>query len=213
MERRKNTRYGQVSLLICWGLISVVFILGSALGNPVWASNHFGAPSKGSFLVATEKLDQSSFRQTVIFITHYSNRGATGIAINRSAKIPLEDAFPHQKKLHGIKDLLFLGGPVRTDAVFVLMQTSRPHAGMRNITDNIYFTVGIEAITHGIPNIVEGEYTRAYMGYAGWAPGQLQAEINRGDWLVIDAEPSIIFEMDHKEIWKKLYSSWSGRWI
>jgi len=213
MERRKRSRDGQVSLLVRWGLISLVFFLGSILSQPIWASKHFGTPVKGSFLVATDKLEHSSFRQTVIFLTHYSNRGATGIAINRSAKIPLDEAFPQQKKLHGIKDLLFLGGPVRTDAVFVLMQTSRPHAGMHNITDNIYFTVGIEAISHGIPNIAEGEYTRAYMGYAGWAPGQLQAEIDRGDWLVIDAESSIIFEMDHQEIWQKLYRSWSGRWI
>ena len=213
MERRKRSRHEQVSLYIRWGLVSLVFFLGSVLSNPIWASDLVSTPSKGNFLVATDKLDQSSFRQTVIFITHYSNRGATGIAINRSAKIPLEEAFPQQKKLHGIKDFLFLGGPVRSDAVFVLMQTSRPHAGMHNITDNIYFTVGIEAITHGIPNIVEGEYTRAYMGYAGWAADQLQAEIDRGDWLVIDAKPNIIFEMDHKEIWKTLFRSWSGRWI
>jgi len=170
-------------------------------------------PRKGSFLVATEKLDQSSFSHTVVFLTHYSPRGATGIAVNRSAKIPLEQAFPKQKKLHGIKDILFLGGPVRTDAIFVLMQTKRPHAGMRNITENIYFTIGIEAITHGLPKIEEGEFTRAYVGYTGWASGQLQAEIDRGDWLVIEADPSIIFEMDHSEIWENLYNTWSGRWV
>jgi len=171
------------------------------------------APSKGRFLVATNKLDKSSFSHTVVFITHYSGRGATGIAVNRSAKIPLEQAFPKQKKLHGVKDTLFLGGPVRTDAIFVLMQTKRPHAGMRNITENIYFTIGIEAITHGLPKIEDGEFTRAYVGYTGWAPGQLQAEIDRGDWLVIDADPSIIFEMDYTEIWGNLYNTWSGRWV
>ncbi len=213
MGRAKTTRKTQSSPLFYRDLTCVVVLLVSLLSNTVFANNNTQIPSKGRFLVATNKLDRSSFSHTVIFITHISKRGATGIAINRSAKMPLEEAFPQYQQLHGIKDSLFLGGPVRTDAVFVLMQTLRPHAGVRNITENIYFTVGLEAITHGLPNIVKGEYTRAYMGYTGWAPGQLQAEINRGDWLVIDAKPNIIFEMDHEEIWGKLYRSWSGHWI
>jgi len=170
-------------------------------------------PKKGRFLVATSNLAQTSFKETVIFVTHYSSRGATGIAINRPANIPMKEAFPSIKELKNIDDTIFLGGPVKTDGIFVLMKTKRPHAGMREVVENIYFTVGISAVIHGIPKSVEGEATRAYAGYSGWAPGQLQAEIERGDWIIVEADPGIIFDENPDNVWKELTKIWSGNWI
>ena len=192
--------------------IALTLLVWVCTSNDIFAGDAL-SPSKGALLVATTNLDQSSFRQTVILLTHYSERGATGIAINRSAKISLKEAFPNHKEFNDVTENLFLGGPVRTDAVFVLMQTQRPHAGMRKIANNIYFTVGIDAISHGLDNMDTDEYARAYMGYTGWAPGQLSAEIARGDWLVVKSDPSIIFQNDHEKMWQKLYQSWSGHWI
>lgn len=170
-------------------------------------------PKKGRFLVATDNLAHSSFAETVIFVTHFSSRGATGIAINRPANIPMKEAFPSVKELKNINDTIFLGGPVRTDGIFVLMKTERPHAGMKEVVENIYFTVGLNAIIHSIPKSVEGEATRAYAGYSGWAPGQLQAEIQRGDWIIVEADPDIIFDKNPDTIWKQLMKIWSGDWI
>ena len=170
-------------------------------------------PKKGRFLVATDKLAHSSFKETVIFMTHFSSRGATGITINRPANIPMKEAFPSVKELKNIEESIFLGGPVRTDGIFVLMKTERPHAGMREVVENIYFTVGLNAVIHGLPKSVEGEATRAYAGYSGWAPGQLQAEIDRGDWIIVEADPSIIFDKNPDTIWKQLTKIWSGDWI
>ena len=149
----------------------------------------------------------------MIFVTHFSSRGATGIAINRPANIPMKEAFPSVKELKNIEESIFLGGPVRTDGIFVLMKTERPHAGMREVVENIYFTVGLNAVIHGLPKSVEGEATRAYAGYSGWAPGQLQAEIDRGDWIIVEADPSIIFDKNPDTIWKQLTKIWSGDWI
>lgn len=170
-------------------------------------------PKKGRFLVATDKLAHSSFKETVIFVTHFSSRGATGITINRPANIPMKDAFPSVKELKNIEDSIFLGGPVKTDGIFVLMKTNRPHAGMREVASGIYFTVGLNAVIHGVPKSKEGEATRAYAGYSGWAPGQLQAEIDRGDWIIVESDPDIIFDKDPDTIWKQLTKIWSGDWI
>jgi putative transcriptional regulator len=168
---------------------------------------------KGTFLVATENLAQSSFKETVILMTHFSALGATGLAINRPADIPLNDAFPDIQALKSYQDPLYLGGPVHSEAVFVLMQTERPHAGMKRIKENIYFAAGINAISHGLPKSVKGEFARAYVGYAGWGPGQLENEIDRGDWLVVETDARIVFEEDPKLLWERLHKSWSGSWI
>ena len=171
-------------------------------------------PKKGRFLVATDNLARTSFKETVIFITHFSSAfGATGVTINRSANIPLNEAFPTIKELKDIDQSLYLGGPVKTNGIFVLMKTKRPHAGMKQVVDDIYFTIGLDAVIHSLPKAIEGEATRAYAGYAGWSPGQLQAEIKRGDWIIVEADTNIVFEDDTESLWQSLRKRWSGKWI
>ncbi|WP_455209760.1 YqgE/AlgH family protein [Kaarinaea lacus] len=169
--------------------------------------------NKGIFLVATEQLAHSSFKETVILITHHSERGATGLAINRPSEYQLNEVFPEEEKFRLHREEVFLGGPVHTNSVFVLMRTKRPHANMYNIAKDLYFSAGVNALVHGLDNISSGEHARAYVGYSGWAPGQLEHEIHRGDWIVVHADPDIVFDQDHRSIWKKLLKSWSGQWI
>jgi putative transcriptional regulator len=189
------------------------------LSTPVLANNMPVAgpqlePKKGRFLVATDNLAGTSFKETVIFITHFSSAmGASGIAINRPANIPLNEAFPTVKELKDVNQSLYLGGPVKTNGIFVLMKTKRPHAGMKQIIDNIYFTVGLDAVIHSLPKAIEGEVTRAYAGYAGWSPGQLQAEIKRGDWIIVETDTDIVFEENTESLWQSLRKTWSGKWI
>lgn len=202
-----NTAFGKSTRFVAYFLLTFLAVSSSFAAAPQLE------PKKGRFLVATDNLAQTSFKETVIFMTHFSARGATGIAINRPANIPMNEAFPSVKELKNINESIYLGGPVKTDGIFVLMKTERPHAGMREVVDNIYFTVGLNAVIHGVPKSVEGEATRAYAGYSGWAPGQLQAEIQRGDWIIVEADPAIIFEENPDVIWKKLKKMWSGNWI
>jgi len=198
-----------------------LLILLSTAASFAWAGADFGGAfqktehrlEKGVFLVATDNLKYSSFRETVVLVTHSSTRGATGIAINRPSEISLHDAFPEIKQFKKRDDELFLGGPVLSNRVFVLMMTERPHAGMHPIGKNLFFTTGLNAIAHGIDNLKPGEHTRAYAGYAGWAPGQLEAEIERGDWRIIAHDPSIIFDSNTKNVWYRLNERLSGHWI
>lgn len=194
-------------------LLAGVFSAGYSCAQTLKVAGPTLAPKKGRFLVATDNLAHTSFQETVILVTHYSERGATGITINRPADVPMNEAFPSVKELSDVKDTLYLGGPVKTNGIFVLMQTKRPHAGMKQITDNIYFTVGLDAVIHSIPKAKAGEETRAYAGFAGWAPGQLDAEIKRGDWIIVDTDPSIVFDEDPDALWQRLRKSWAGNWI
>jgi putative transcriptional regulator len=168
---------------------------------------------KGVFLVATEQLAQSSFRKTVILLTHYSEQGATGLAINRPSDVPLNEAFPDIKAFRHYSGAVFLGGPVQTNAVFALMRTDKPQEGMYRIADDLYFSAGVDALATGLEDTKSELTTRAYAGYSGWAPGQLDAEINRGDWLVVHADVEIIFKQHHEDIWEELFQAWSGQWI
>lgn len=165
-------------------------------------------PHSGLFLVATEHLTGTSFQQTVILLTHVSEQGATGLAINRPTDIPLNEVFPDISQLEKIHDTLYLGGPISTHAIFVLVNTTHPYQDMFPVTGNVYFSTAQDAFGHPLDGAI-----RTYAGYAGWAPGQLQYEIDRGDWLVVKTDPSIVFEKDLRGLWQRLKSRWSGDWI
>ena len=163
---------------------------------------------KGVFLVATEQLHGTSFQEAVILLTHYSARGVTGLTINRPTDIPLNEALPNIRQLNQHTDLLYLGGPVSTNEIFVLVRTKQPRKSMHHIIDDIYFSTGNNAFGWPLAGTA-----RTYAGYAGWAARQLQNEINRGDWLVIQTNSAIIFEQDPSKLWNRLIKTWSGDWI
>jgi len=167
---------------------------------------------EGVFLVATEQLHGSSFQQAVILLTHYSKRGATGLTINRPAGIPLQQAFPGVRQLQQRTDPLYLGGPVSTNAIFVLLRTRQPGKSMHHIADDIYFSTGKNVFTRPSEASVHTA-TRTYAGYAGWAAGQLQNEISRGDWIMVRTHPKIVFEDNPENLWQRLSKRWTGKWI
>ncbi|MDH5326203.1 MAG: YqgE/AlgH family protein [Gammaproteobacteria bacterium] len=192
--------------------LCLLLSLTAAVANPV-TNSQAGTNnlSRGAFLVSTKKLDNSSFQKTVILVTHYSRRGATGIAVNRESEWRIKDVFPHTKTMQHIEDKLFLGGPVQPESIFVLVSSKAGMDTMQKILPDLYFSAGSRAVAHGFAN-QNADRIRAFAGYSGWAPGQLENEISRGDWLVIQADHQVIFQ-NHKDLWKKLFTSWSGRWI
>jgi len=191
-----------LSLLLI-GLSSLLWQASAAANE---ADEH---PDESVFLVATDQLQGSSFARTVILMTHFGGRGGTtGLAINRPSAIALKDAFPTIPRLQKSRDRLYLGGPVSTQSVFVLQRSDQPVKGMMHLIKDIYFSPSHRVLA--LP--LSGE-RRAYAGYVGWAPGQLQREIDRGDWQVIRNDPGIVFEADTSGLWQQLSRSWIGDWI
>jgi len=184
-------------------------LLSLLLLAPATASEVTDSDNESVFLIATDQLQGSGFARTVILITHFSGRGGTiGLVINRPSDIALKDAFPNLEQLQQNRDRLYLGGPVSTQSVFVLLRSKQPVKGMIHLIKDIYFSPGPRVLAQ--PK--RGE-RRVYAGYAGWAPGQLQMEIDRGDWQVIRDDPGIVFEKNISSLWQRLSKSWSGNWI
>jgi putative transcriptional regulator len=199
--------YPPLSRLLQLLLLSLLLL---GLSPPTLAQQRLVPPAEGEslFLVATEQLDGSSFQQTVILITHFSERGATGLTINRPTDIPLNQALPDIAQLQRRTEPLYLGGPVSTNALFVLLRTDTPQENMYHIANDIYFATAQNAFRH-----LREQPARTYAGYAGWAPGQLQREIENGDWLLVNTKPDIIFSDDTSGLWQRLIKRWSGTWL
>lgn len=168
---------------------------------------------KGVFLLATPQLSGSLFTRTVILITDYDESGAIGLIVNRPTRLTLVKVFPELDGHTSDQEVLYFGGPVVPRAVFSLVRTPRPHAAERHVVKDVSFAAGRQALVHMLGNAGPEDDVRAYSGYSGWAPGQLENEIARGDWRVIEADTALIFDPDPARLWDELTRRWSGVWI
>ncbi len=168
--------------------------------------------TKGSFLIATEKLDNTDFKHAVVYVTQAGNFGTYGLIINKPTFIPIKEAMPENHKSADPEKSIYFGGPAHLQYLFVLTQNKK-HKKLHQITDNIYFGAGRESVIK--LNTGDDQIgTRTYIGYSAWAPGQLDEEVQSGAWIIAPTEDkqNNVFSEDPKSVWQKLYKKWSGDW-
>ncbi|MDQ0316162.1 YqgE/AlgH family protein [Amorphus orientalis] len=162
---------------------------------------------EGQLLIAMPTMGDSRFERTVIYMCAHSAEGAMGIVLNQTAEeVSFSDLLVQLEILpegepiqlpdddEGIQ--VHKGGPVETGRGFVL------HSGDYFISDStlaIDSDICLTATVEILKAIAEGRGPRQALlalGYAGWAPGQLEAEIQRNGWLTCPADPRIVFAPD-----------------
>ncbi len=161
-------------------------------------------PGKGKFLVASSTIFDPSFRETVILLVGYDETGATGLIINRPTKIPLAKVLMDVPGLEKRSDVVYYGGPVEGQRMFMLIRSDQKLEGADRVFTNVYVSVSRNTLERMIGANKTQKQLKAYSGYAGWLPGQLSREVLRGDWYVVDADADTIFEKKESEIWREL---------
>lgn len=178
--------------------------LGNASDEPL---------AKGVFLVASKKLYDSNFSKTVVLIARHGKQGAWGLIINRPIDVPLAEVFPNRKPFKRSSDTLFLGGPVSRNQIIILFKSDKAVEGADNIFDNVYASSSHQALEQILTDAPSDLVLRLYSGFAGWAPGQLEAEILRGDWRIAKGNANAIFEKDPDLVWDEFIKSVNQLWV
>jgi putative transcriptional regulator len=157
----------------------------------------------GSVLFANEKLSDPNFARSVILIVRFDpDKGAEGLVLNRQTEIPISRVFPKAK--HAAKDPVYLGGPVEITGVQALLRLPEKTNDALQVVGDIYVTGAKELIDKSIDSEADSSKFRLYLGYAGWAAGQLDAEIRLGAWSVIRGGSKIIFDPNPDSLWPRL---------
>jgi putative transcriptional regulator len=167
--------------------------------------------ASGIFLIAKHQMKDPRFRETVLLVTQPRQGGPFGVIVNRPLDHRLSELFPGQAKFSGRKDVLFLGGPVSTEGIVFLVRTAVPPARAVHVLKDVYFTADAKWIETLLKRSDPTQGLRVYAGYAGWAPGQLQNELQRGDWYVLPADAETIFEKEPAQIWPELIKRATAR--
>jgi putative transcriptional regulator len=156
------------------------------------------------FLIAMPGLRDPNFARTVTYICEHTEKGAMGIVVNRPLDLSLADVLEHmsiEAATPGIGDQpVYLGGPVDNERGFVLHTRTTPWNSTLKVTSSIYITTSrdiLEAMARG-----EGpERTLVALGYAGWAGGQLESEMQDNAWLSGPSDIAVLFDLPAGERW------------
>ncbi len=169
--------------------------------------------SKGKFLVASRKLGDPRFMQTVILLLDYAPGGAMGLIVNRPSEMKLSTLLPKIEGLKARKDTVYIGGPVAINQMLMLIRAGKqPEESLPVLTD-IFVSGSSKVLERMVEGAGKGEKFRVYAGYAGWAPGQLDGEVIRGDWYVVPADSETVFDRAPEEIWPELIQRVSAQWV
>ena len=180
-------------------LVVLVFVL---LAIPALAQQEFSPRSveKGVLLVASPSLSDPNFHQTVLFIIEHGRGGTVGLILNRPTNVLVSEALPDFTVLKRTTHRLFAGGPVERTQLVLLFRLTQLLPDSRQIVDRIY--VGTPRVLERIMTQPKPTETfRAFAGFAGWAPGQLEHEMLEGAWGVLPSDTFNIFDKDPAMLW------------
>ncbi len=173
---------------------------------------------EGQFLIAMPSMADSRFEHSVIYLCSHSEQGAMGLVVNQIARhLSLEELLKQLDIVNddneirlpaSVRDMnVHKGGPVEVERGFVLH------------SDDFMLNQSTLAIDNGICLTATLEILRALaqgagpaqamlaLGYAGWAPGQLETEIQANGWLTAPADPDILFDAHSESKWRRALAS------
>ncbi|MEA2188662.1 MAG: putative transcriptional regulator [Solirubrobacteraceae bacterium] len=158
-------------------------------------------------MIAGATLPDPNFARTVVLICEHTDEGALGLVLNRPGSLVIGETAAELAVLAGDDAVIDIGGPVQPDALLVLGEfDDASHAGMLVVE-----SVGLMGDASEIDDLVDvTRRVRVFAGYAGWGPGQLDAELARDDWFVAPAGVDDIFDPDADELWRRVLERKGG---
>lgn len=154
-------------------------------------------PAAGRLLVASIELVDPSFASSVVLLLDHDEDGTLGVVINRPTPVVVSTVLPDWGEVVDTPEVLFSGGPVSTDAALAVASlpptAAEDPVGFRRLfgtTGIIDLDTPAEVLSPAVAHL------RVFAGYAGWSPGQLDAEIAEGSWYVVESRSSDIFTVE-----------------
>jgi putative transcriptional regulator len=149
------------------------------------------------FLIAMPAMQDPNFARTLTFVCEHNERGALGIVVNRPIEVTLATLFRQVEIPLAEAELgaqpVFFGGPVQFDHGFVLHRPVGEWKSTLPVGD-----LGLTTSRDILEAMAKGRGPQEQLvalGYAGWAPGQLEDEIGRNGWLTMQADVDLIFNV------------------
>jgi putative transcriptional regulator len=164
----------------------------------------------GQLLLAAPSLQDPNFRRAVVLIGAHSEEGAMGVVLNRPSAVTVGEAVPQLEQAVGELETVYVGGPVQPSSIVFLAEFLDPSpAGLL-----VLGRIGFPAPEADIDELSESiARRRVFAGYAGWGEGQLDEELDQGDWIAHPAQPEDVFTEDPDELWSRVLARKGGAYV
>jgi putative transcriptional regulator len=161
----------------------------------------------GQLLLASPALHDPNFERTVVLIGLHSDEGAMGVVLNRPSAVTIGEAAPQLEQAVSEADPVYVGGPVQPSSIVFLAEFLDPSpAGLL-----VLGRIGFPAPDAELDELSEAtERVRVFAGFAGWGEGQLEAEIEDGDWIAQAALPEDVFTEAPEQLWSSVLARKGG---
>ena len=165
---------------------------------------------KGKILISTPDISGDIFSRSVVLIIEHNENGAFGLILNKKNK----NISSRLLNIFGFPVDLYEGGPVENDKVYFILKGQKITEEYSEINDEFYITDDIDSV---VSSIIEGstniENIKVFSGYSGWSPLQLEGEIQRKMWTIVD-----VYNLDYtlpndQNLWKKIMQNLGGEFL
>lgn len=203
-ERSKKTRPLIAAMILTAFAIALALEVGAARSKFSGTLAAGRPPAAGMFLVATRALDDSHFGRSVVYLLDHGDDGTLGLIVNRPGESSLSEAVPGLDGERAAAHGLYYGGPVGLPLIMMLARSERAAEGMAYVADDVYVSADRDVIEALLAAGKSASELRFYIGYSGWAGGQLEAEFERGSWHLVPADTDAMFSADADTLWQRL---------
>lgn len=177
---------------------------------------------RGYFLISESNMNDPNFYRTVVLIIEHNQEGAFGLVVNRKSRLSLSDVIPELRDSHSAQNsALYIGGPVQQEFLFAvhgeMPENHIPSDASSIITNRVIFEPAFsfvksfydDSFLDQIP-VDDHPGINLYLGYSGWAAGQLEAEMKSGSWIFHPANSRIVFNPNPQQGWKQALKEKGG---
>lgn len=158
-------------------------------------------PAQGALLISEPFMLDPNFERSVLMLCEHNEEGTVGLILNQASSLVLSDVMD---EIENPNFPLYIGGPVESNALFFLHKIYDKLESGTPIIDDVYWGGNFEKLIVLInEGLVHAEEVKFFLGYSGWAPEQLDKEIQNNSWAVCrDYNTHISFMADGEDLWK-----------
>jgi len=185
--------------------VPALFLAACAILAIAWASPTRAAdPDDDSIiLVAKRQLQDKLYGSTIVLSRPIGADRHVGFIINKPTQVSLAKLFPGHEPSKKVVDPVFLGGPVSPEVIFALVQGKQSPGGRSiKILDDLYLAIDSDVVDSVIEK--QAAQARFFAGMVLWRPGELNDELKRGLWYVLDAKSDLALRKSTEGMWEEL---------
>ncbi len=166
------------------------------------------AAKAGRLLVSEPFMQDPYFKRSVVLLTEHSDGGSFGLIINKPIPMYLHEAIENAP---AFDSRLGLGGPVQKETLHYLHQLGHLIPNSTEVMDGVFWGGDFEVIKElMLSNTIKPGDIRLFVGYAGWAEGQLSSEMKSKSWIVAKATKKLLFGSKPEDLWNNVLESMGG---